>query len=288
MNENQIKRLPSHLKRSRIRTQSSVKVKEILKSLNLNTVCQSALCPNQCECFAKGTATFMILGNVCTRNCLFCAVQSGDPESINSDEPENIAKAVKELNLKHVVITSVTRDDLADGGAEQFAQTILKIRNVNPDIVIEVLIPDFKGDIDLLKIVLKAKPDILNHNVETVPRLYSQVRPDAIYERSLELLKNSKVIDESIYTKSGIMVGMGENEDEVIEVMKSLRVVGVDFITIGQYLAPSRKHFPVAEYITPEQFKKYKEAADKIGFKHTASDFFVRSSYQAEESFKAK
>ncbi len=265
--------------------QKKKEVEEILKRLSLNTVCQEACCPNIIECFSKKTATFMILGNVCTRNCTFCNVKKGTASDIDHKEPENIAKAVKELNLRHVVITSVTRDDLDDGGAGHFVNVIKEIKALDKNIIIEVLIPDFNGDSKSILKVLQAKPDIINHNVETIPSLYSTVRPMASYTRSLEVIKNIKLQDNSIYTKSGIMVGLGEKENEVIEVLKDLRNVNCDLLTIGQYLSPSKHHHPIVEYIHPDVFKKYKKIGLDLGFIYVASAPFVRSSYNAEKDF---
>lgn len=261
-------------------------VENILKKLSLHTVCEQASCPNIMECFSRRTATFMILGKTCTRNCTFCDVQRGMPDKVDMEEPLHVAQAVKELNLRHVVITSVTRDDLADGGAGHYSSVIRKVRKLNPAVVVEVLIPDFKGSREALATVLEAQPDILNHNVETVPHLYHEVRPMAIFQRSLELLDNVKKMSEGIFTKSGIMVGLGETEKEVLEVLRDLRQVECDFLTIGQYLAPSKSHHPVIEYIHPEIFEKYKEKALEIGFKYVASAPLVRSSYQAEKAFE--
>ena len=260
-------------------------VEEILKRLALHTVCQEALCPNRMECFSSKTATFMILGRVCTRNCTFCNVESGEPSCIDADEPEKIASAVQELGLSYVVITSVTRDDLPDGGAKHFADVITSIKKRNPPTHIEVLIPDFQGSLESLKIVADAKPLIINHNVETVPGLYPEVRPSANYKRSLELLKNSKKLDASILTKSGIMLGLGEKEVDVVQVMKDLRESDCDFLTVGQYLAPSKLHHPVIEYIHPDVFEKYKKTGLELGFKFVASGPFVRSSYHAGENY---
>lgn len=262
-------------------------VNGILKKYSLNTVCSEAGCPNIGECFSRGTATFMILGKNCTRNCRFCKVTKGEPEHLDQMEPKHIAEAINEMGLKHTVITSVTRDDIKDGGAGHFASTILEIRKLNPGVTIEVLIPDFKGDYDALKKVVNAKPDIINHNVETVPELYSAIRPMAIFERSLEVLKRVKSLDGSIYTKSGFMAGLGENEEQVFRLLKDLRAVDCDVVTIGQYLQPSRQHYNVVEYVTPEQFKKYEEFAKEIGFKYVASGPLVRSSYHAEDEFKS-
>lgn len=264
---------------------NSGNVSNILKKYSLNTVCNEAGCPNKGECFNRGTATFMILGKNCTRNCRFCKVSKAEPEKVNLMEPSNIAKAVKEMDLKHTVITSVTRDDLEDGGAGHFASTILEIRKFCPNVTIEVLIPDFKGDNAALKKVVEAKPDIINHNVETVPELYAAVRPMAVFQRSVELLRCVKEIKNNILTKSGFMVGLGEKEEQVIVLLKTLRNVNCDLITIGQYLQPSREHYDVVEYVHPDQFKKYEEIALNLGFKHVESGPLIRSSYHAEDIF---
>ncbi len=261
-------------------------VENLLESLNLNTVCEEAACPNKGECFNRKTATFMILGKVCTRNCTFCNVSGGTPEDVLSSEPENIAQAVKELKLKHVVITSVTRDDLPDGGSDHFANVITAIKKAYSDVIIEVLIPDFQGVTDDLKKVIYAGPHIINHNIETVPRLYDEVRPMADYRQSLELLEKVKTFSDKIYTKSGLMTGLGEKTDEVIEVFSDLRKAGCDFLTVGQYLSPSDKHHPIIEYTTPEQFDMYAEKAMKLGFLHVSSAPLVRSSYLADEAMK--
>lgn len=261
-------------------------MEKLLQALSLNTVCEGAGCPNIGECFKNKTATFMILGGICTRNCRFCQVEKGKVEPLNPDEPKNVAKAAKHLGLKHIVITSVTRDDLLDGGAVFFSQTIHHLREYLPNSSVEVLIPDFKGDLEALKVVLGAKPDILNHNVETVPELYSAVRPMAIYQRSLELLKRVKEFDSSIFTKTGIMVGLGETEQQVLSVMDDLEQIGCDILTIGQYLRPSSEHLPIYEYITPEQFDKYRKIGLEKGFKYIASGPLVRSSYNAVEGMK--
>ena len=275
------KRKPNWLRVKLQGAEKTNQVKEMLNRLSLHTVCQEANCPNLIECFARKTATFMILGSVCTRNCTFCNVTKGHTQVVDPQEPANVAKAVEELGLKHAVITSVTRDDLPDGGAGHFAEVIKKLRPT--EVIVEVLIPDFQGNREALATVLQAKPHILNHNIETVPRLYSNVRPKASYTRSLELLKNSKELDASIFTKSGIMVGLGEQEEEVIAVLRDLRAVDCDILTIGQYLAPSAKHHEVIEYIHPDLFKKYKDIAYEMGFKYVASDPLVRSSYHAAD-----
>lgn len=284
----EIKRKPEWLRIDLNKGRSLEYVNEILRRFSLNTVCKEANCPNRMECYSKKTATFMILGNQCTRNCRFCNVTHAEPQPVDPQEPQNVANAALELGLKHVVITSVTRDDLPDGGAKHFSQVIKAIKAKKSDMVVEVLIPDFRGSIEALKTVIRAKPEIINHNVETVPRLYPEVRPAAIYERSLKLLEQVKLIDSSIITKSGIMVGLGETEEEVIDVLKDLRSVNCDFLTIGQYLPPSAAHYPVAEYVTPEVFQMYKEKALSLGFSFVASAPLVRSSYNAAEMLESK
>lgn len=261
-------------------------VADMLKTLNLHTVCQEANCPNLMECFSRKTATFMILGKECTRNCTFCAVSKNAPMTVDTQEPFNVADAVRQLGLKHVVITSVTRDDLPDGGAGHFAEVIEAVKEVSANTAIEVLIPDFQGDRDALFQVVKAKPKVINHNIETVKRLYPEVRPMANYDRTLELVRRVKEMDPSIYSKSGFMVGLGETQDEVIELLSDLREFGCDIVTIGQYLAPSKKHHPVIEYVTPEIFELYKKKAEEMGFLYVASAPLVRSSYHAGEAFE--
>lgn len=275
-------RFPEWLRKKHSVNENVIATQKILSKLNLNTVCQSARCPNQGECFARKTATFMIMGNVCTRSCRFCAVESGQPESLSPEEPVQLAKAVKELNLKHVVITSVTRDDLEDGGAGHFVSCIKEIRKIKPEVTIEVLPSDFQGNKRAIAKLVQAVPDIYNHNLETVPGLYEKVRPEAGYERSLMVLSYVDEMSSDIYTKSGIMVGLGETKEEVISLMKDLRESSCDILTIGQYLQPDKEHLPVAEYIKPEQFENYKEIAEEMGFKYVASGPFVRSSYHAE------
>ncbi len=260
-------------------------VEKTLKEFNLNTVCEEANCPNRAECFSKKTATFMILGNNCSRNCRFCNVTFGNMTEVDKKEPKNLAKATKKLGLKHVVVTSVTRDDLDDGGAYQFVDVIKEIRKENNNTSIEVLIPDLQGNVEALKTIVDQKPEIINHNVETIKRLYKEVRPSAIYERSLEVLNNVKKIDKSVYTKSGIMVGLGEEKEEVIQVMKDLRKVNCDFLTIGQYLQPSKEHYPVKKYIEPSLFDEYKRVGLELGFIDVASAPLVRSSYNALDMF---
>ncbi len=280
-----INKKPDWLK---IRVRSSkekAEVEEILNRFSLNTVCEEAECPNLMECYNKKTAAFMILGSVCTRNCTFCGVSKGQVSEVDKNEPGNVAAAIKELHLSHVVITSVTRDDLSDGGAAHFAEVIKNIRNLGKKIVIEVLVPDFSGSLESLKLIAGAGPDIINHNVETVPRLYPEVRPAAVYKRSLLLIKNVKRLNNRIYSKSGIMVGLGEKRKEVIRVMSDLRKAGCEMLTIGQYLAPSKKHHEVVEYISPDIFEMYRKTGLKLGFMSVASGPFVRSSYNACEFF---
>ncbi len=257
------------------------RVKGLVKSKSLNTVCEEARCPNMAECWSRGTATFMILGDVCTRSCGFCAVKTGRPPFLDLEEPVRVAEAVARMHIRHAVITSVNRDELPDGGAGIFAETIREIRKRRPDCTIEVLIPDFKGDIAALKIVADARPEILNHNIETVPRLYRCVRPQAKYQQSLDVLKNSK--DMGLTTKSGFMVGLGEEVDEIYEIMRDLRAHEVDIVTIGQYLQPTPKHLPIERYVHPEEFARFKEYGLSLGFKHVESGPLVRSSYHAEE-----
>ena len=259
-------------------------IKSLLRQNELHTVCEEAHCPNIGECFNNGTATFMILGDVCTRACGFCAVTSGRPQpTLDVLEPYRLAQAVRKLNLDYVVITSVNRDDQPDGGAAIFAGCINAIRNDNPDCRVEVLIPDFVGNWGALETVVRAQPFVLNHNIETVPRLYSRVRPKARYERSLELLRRAKEIDATMLTKSGMMVGLGESESEIFEVMAGLRDVGVDIVTIGQYLRPSAKHLPVERYYPPAEFQPFVERGRDLGFRHVEAGPLVRSSYHAHK-----
>lgn len=261
----------------------STKVQNLISDLSLNTVCDEANCPNRMECFQRGTATFMILGRNCTRNCTFCNVTKAKPDEVDPMEPEKIAKAVSKLGLKHAVITSVTRDDLEDQGANQFAKVVEEIRKSTPEITIELLIPDMQGNKELIDIILNSEPNILNHNVETVPELYDKVRPMAVFERSIELLDYVKKTKPNIKTKSGMMLGLGETKEQVINVFKRLREVNCDILTLGQYLQPSKAHIPVVEYISPEQFDEYKKIALSMGFKKVASAPLVRSSYYAED-----
>jgi lipoic acid synthetase len=262
-----------------------VKVKAILDEADLHTVCEEARCPNLGECFSRGTATFLILGRVCTRNCGFCALEHGAPAAPDETEPERVAQAVKKMGLHYVVLTSITRDDLPDGGAFLFAKTIRAIRALNPKIKIEVLIPDFKGDLNSLEAVLKECPEVLNHNIETISRLYSEVRPLADYNRSLHLLKRSREDYPHIPTKSGFMLGLGETQGEVLGLLRDLREVGCDFLTIGQYLQPRQDRLSVMRFVLPEEFEEYKKIGEAMGFKSVASGPFVRSSFHAAEMF---
>lgn len=257
----------------------------LMRGLNLHTVCESAHCPNRADCFARATATFMILGNTCTRHCTFCAVGKGMPEAVDPEEPEHVLEAVKKLGIRYAVITSVTRDDLPDGGASHFAAVIRKIREYDDGILVEVLIPDFKGVLSALKEVADAFPSVINHNVETVPRLYPGVRPEADYRRSIELLRTVKILDRNIVTKSGIMLGLGERREEVLQVMADLRDAGCNVLTVGQYLSPSLKHHPVFRYVPEDEFRDYEKAGKEMGFSAVVSGALVRSSYHAADAF---
>jgi lipoic acid synthetase len=262
------------------------RIRHLIKDSRLATVCQEAMCPNQFECYAKGTATFMILGEQCTRNCRFCAVGHGAPGPPDPEEPARVAAAIRTMGLRYSVVTSVTRDDLDDGGAAHFAATIRAIRAENPQTLIEVLIPDLQGDPQALAAVLAAGPDVLNHNLETVERLYPEVRPEAGYRRSLEVLRQSKAIAPGTVTKSGIMVGLGETADELTRLFADLRQAQCDILTIGQYLQPSKGHLAVARFIPPEEFEAMAAEALALGFRAVAADPFVRSSYQAEALYR--
>jgi lipoic acid synthetase len=256
-----------------------------LRETRLHTVCEEALCPNRAECFSAGTATFLIMGDVCTRNCGFCAVAHGRPGPLDPDEPARVAEAAHRMGLKYVVITSVTRDDLPDGGASHFARAITEVKKAIPGAKVEVLVPDFGGSRSSLEVVLEAGPDVLNHNVETVPRLYPIVRPRADYSRSLELLAKVKEISPQVATKSGLMLGLGEDEGEVEGVLEDLVAAGCRILTLGQYLRPSKAHLPVARYVSPEEFEEWRKKALEMGFQKVASGPLVRSSYQAHEMF---
>tara|TARA_B100002051_G_scaffold239023_1_gene242019 strand:- start:261 stop:1199 length:939 start_codon:yes stop_codon:yes gene_type:complete len=282
---NPIKKKPKWIKSKIINSKEFFLTKSIVNHHKLKTVCQEANCPNITECWSKRHATFLIMGETCTRACAFCDVITGKPKPLNPLEPTNVASAIKKLNLKHAVITSVDRDDLIDGGANHFYEVIIETRKQNPSTTIEVLTPDFLRKGDSYKKVIEAKPDVFNHNIETVPGLYRQIRPGSRYFSSLELLKNAKEIDNTIFTKSGLMVGLGENKDEIIQVMDDLRSAKVDFLTIGQYLQPSIKHHPLEKYYTPEEFDELKKIADLKGFLLVSSSPLTRSSYHADEDF---
>ena len=271
----------------RIKLHTSTKfqdVKRKLRKSSLHTVCEEATCPNIGECFSKGTATFMILGDLCTRRCPFCDVAHGRPNGVDEAEPGRLARTIKDMDLKYVVITSVDRDDLRDGGAAHFADCIKAIRSVSPSIKVEVLTPDFRGRLDkAINLLSSQLPDVMNHNLETVPRLYKQARPGADYQHSLDLLLNFKKINPQVITKSGVMVGLGESDSEIEEVMHDLKRHQVDMVTIGQYLQPTKGHLPVHRYVHPDQFRRFEEIGLAIGFKHVASGPLVRSSYHADE-----
>ena len=282
---NPIKKKPNWIKSKLVNSQEFFLTKSIVNQNNLKTVCQEANCPNISECWSKRHATFLIMGDTCTRACAFCDVITGKPKPLDPLEPINISSAIKKLNLKHAVITSVDRDDLIDGGANHFFDVILETRKNNPNTTIEVLTPDFLRKGESYKKVIEAKPDVFNHNIETVPGLYKKVRPGSRYFASLELLKNVKKINNQIFTKSGLMVGLGENKDEVLQVMDDLRYAEVDFLTIGQYLQPSAKHHPLDRYYKPEEFDELKNIAEAKGFLLVSSSPLTRSSYHADEDF---
>jgi lipoic acid synthetase len=259
------------------------KLKEVLREQKLFTVCEEAACPNLGECFGKGTATFMIMGEICTRRCPFCDVGHGRPNALDENEPQHLAETIKAMGLSYVVITSVDRDDLRDGGASHFVECIDKTRQLNPDTEVEILVPDFRGRMDVaLAIMHDSPPDVFNHNLETVPRLYKQCRPGSDYQWSLDLLKQFKQSHPEVKTKSGLMLGLGEKMDEVVEVMKDMRAHKVEMLTLGQYLQPSKHHLPVERYVTPEEFDELYEIGMQLGFKHVASGPMVRSSYHAD------
>ncbi len=257
-------------------------LRALMRSKELHTVCEEAHCPNMAECWGAGTATFMILGDTCTRSCGFCAVKTGRPTELDTGEPARVGDAVARMALQHAVVTSVNRDELADGGAAIFAETIREIRRRSPGTTVEVLIPDFRGVVEALDVVLDARPEILNHNTETVPRLYSRVRPQAVYERSLEVLRHTKRSAPDLVCKSGIMVGLGETRDEVIATMRDIRAQGTDILTIGQYLRPSPQHLPIERYWSPEEFDGLRDDGMAMGYRHVESGPLVRSSYHAE------
>ncbi len=282
---NPIKKKPNWIRTKIIDTQNYFQTKEIINKKKLYTVCQEANCPNISECWSKKHATFMIMGDICTRACSFCNVKTGKPNYLDHLEPSKIAEATKELKLKHVVITSVDRDDLADGGAEHFAKVILEVRKINKSTTIEVLTPDFLRKGESYKKVVESNPDVFNHNIETVPSLYRKVRPGSRYFASVNLLKSVKEINKTIFTKSGIMLGLGENKDEVIQVMDDLLSAKVDFLTIGQYLQPTVKHYPLKRYVHPDEFQEFKEIALSKGFLIVSSSPLTRSSYHADKDF---
>jgi lipoic acid synthetase len=260
------------------------KIKFMLRSAKLHTICEEAKCPNIAECFGCGTAVFLILGDTCTRNCRYCNVRHGTPLPLNSNEPKDVAESVKKLGLKYAVITSVTRDDLKDGGASFFYEAVKEIKKLSNNCRVEVLIPDFKGNKEALQTVIDAKPDVINHNIEVVEKLFPEIRPQGNYKMSLELLKNIKKINKNMTTKSGFMLGLGESKEQIINTMQDLRKVSVDFLTIGQYLQPTREHFDIKKYYTPEEFNKFKKIAMDLGFAHVESGPLVRSSYHAEKA----
>ena len=279
------KRLPDYLKRGIVDTEKTKLVRAILKQGCLNTVCEAARCPNKAECYAKNTATFLILGNICTRNCRFCNISGGTPAPPDKTEPSKVARAIKELGLKYAVITSVTRDDLPLQGADMFAKVIFETKKLVPDIKIEVLTPDFEGIEDLIDIVVDAKPDVFNHNIETVQRLYPKARPLARYERSLNFLKHIKERNPKMITKSGLMVGLGETFDELQQTFYDLHSAGCDIVTVGQYMQPSKKHLEVEKYYTQQDFDMVSELCRNAGIKHVVASGLVRSSYRAFETY---
>ncbi len=287
LNEKQNKKLPKPdwIRVKAPQSEGFMNTRDLMRKQKLNTVCEEAACPNIGECWSMGHATVMILGDTCTRACAFCNIKTGVPNKVDPDEPHNLAVAVGQLGLKHVVITSVDRDDLEDGGANQFARSIEYIRTTSPDTTIEILTPDFRRKDGNLEIVVKARPDVFNHNIETVPRLYQRIRPGARYFHSLNLLKKVKEIDPTIFTKSGIMVGLGETKEEVLQVMDDFRSADIDFITIGQYLQPTPNHAPVDRYVTPEEFNYYERVARTKGFLMVSASPLTRSSYHADADF---
>lgn len=268
-------------------TESYHWLKRLMRSKELHTVCEEAHCPNVGECWGNRTATFLILGGACTRNCRFCDVETGHPGPLDPDEPEHVAQAVREMSLRHAVITSVDRDDLPDGGASVFAAVIRRIRELQPSCTVEVLIPDFKGDVEPLQKVMDQRPEILNHNVETVPRLFRSIQPQCRYQWSLDVLRNAKQLWPQAVTKSGVMVGLGETVDEVLDVMRDLRCIDVDILTVGQYLQPSQQHAPIIRYYEPDEFEMLRERAYEMGFRWVESAPLVRSSYNAEAQARA-
>jgi lipoyl synthase len=276
-------RLPSWIREKRLSLHQLHEVKSLLRARSLHSVCESLACPNRTECFSRGTATFMILGDICTRSCGFCNVTTGRPYAApDPEEPRNVAEAAKQMGLRHVVVTSVTRDDLPDGGSQHFAETIAALRITLPDVAVEVLTPDFRGNVSSVRTVVEARPDYFNHNVETVPRLYDFVRPGSRFERSVAVLAAARDLDGTLITKSGFMLGLGERREEVLPVMNALRDAGVEILTIGQYLQPKREKLDVVEYVRPEVFEEYRVLGEAMGFAAVFSGPFVRSSYMAD------
>ena len=284
--DNPIPRKPDWIRVKAPNSEQYHETRKLMRKMNLTTVCEEAACPNIGECWTKQHATFMIMGETCTRACSFCNVATGRPDDLDAMEPTRVAVAVQKMGLKHVVVTSVDRDDLDDGGADHFVRTINEIRRLAPDTTIEILTPDFKGKADAVETVAKSGPDVFNHNLETVPRFYPSIRPGSRYFTSLALLNDVKKTDPTIFTKSGIMVGLGETREEVMQVMDDLRVADVDFLTIGQYLQPTRKHAKLEKFVTPEEFKTYEKIARSKGFLMVSSSPLTRSSYHADEDFE--
>ena len=282
-----LERAPEWIRAKRLRLSELHAVKRVLRAASLHTVCEEARCPNRGECFSRGTATFLLLGDTCTRACGFCDIANGRPKPPDPREPSRVAEAAGNMKLRFVVVTAVARDDLPDGGSGHFAATIAALRRLDPVPGIEVLVPDFRGRFGSLRTVVEAKPDVFNHNVETVPRLYRRVRPGAELDRSLGLLAAAKILDGGLTTKSGFMLGLGETEGEVRELLARLKQAHVDIVTIGQYLRPSRENLPVEEYVPPEVFERYREVGEGFGFRHVFAGPFVRSSYRAEEALLA-
>ena len=260
-------------------------VKILLRSAKLHTICEEAKCPNIAECFGNGTAVFLILGNICTRHCRYCSVSHGLPKPLNTEEPREIAESVKTLKLRYVVVTSVTRDDLLDGGAGAFQETINEIRLINPEVRIEVLIPDFQGKKTSIETVVDAAPDVINHNIEVVENLFPQIRPQGDYQRSLQVLQTIKILDPDMKTKSGLMIGLGETYDQILSTLTDLKAMGVDFLTVGQYLQPTKQHASIQKYYTPKEFQALRSEALNLGFAHVESGPLVRSSYHAENAY---
>ncbi|MGE5414316.1 MAG: lipoyl synthase [Syntrophomonadaceae bacterium] len=278
---------PAWIRERKLRLADLHEIKGLMRRHNLHTVCEEARCPNRGECFAAGTATFLLLGDVCTRACGFCDIATGRPKPVDPAEPARVRAAVEAMRLSFVVLTSVDRDDLPDGGAAQFAGTIRALRTLDPAPGIEVLTPDFRGRFDSLRVVLDARPEVFNHNVETVPRLYPTVRRGARLDRSLGLLSAAKILNPEVTTKSGLMLGLGERDDEVESLLEAMRAASVDIVTIGQYLRPSRQNLPVVEYVRPEVFERHRKFGERLGFRNVFAGPFVRSSYRAEEALRA-